>query len=76
MRRSSLPRSGALEAAAAGVPVVICISEFIPVLDMVRVKRALQGSGTRLVGPNCPDVYRPGDVGVISRSGTLVYECQ
>ena len=79
-----------LEAAAAGVPVVICITEFIPVLDMVRVKRALQGSGTRLVGPNCPgviapgarmragimpvDVYRPGDVGVISRSGTLVYE--
>ncbi len=79
-----------LEAAAAGIPVVICITEFIPVLDMVRVKRALQGSGTRLVGPNCPgvivpgvrmragimpvDVYRPGDVGVISRSGTLVYE--
>ena len=79
-----------LEAASAGIPVVICITEFIPVLDMVRVKRALRGSATRLVGPNCPgviapaarvragimpvEVYRPGAVGVISRSGTLVYE--
>ncbi len=79
-----------IESADAGVPVVICITEFIPTLDMVRVVRYLRGSGTRLVGPNCPgvispgdkaragimptDVYRPGDVGVISRSGTLVYE--
>ena len=79
-----------LEAADAGVPVVICITEFIPTRDMVQVKRYLRGSQTRLIGPNCPgviapacraragimpvDVYRPGDVGVISRSGTLVYE--
>ena len=79
-----------VEAADAGVPVVICVTEFIPTLDMVRVVRYLRGSGTRLVGPNCPgvispgeraragimptDVYRPGEVGVISRSGTLVYE--
>ena len=78
------------EAADAGVPVAICITEGIPTLDMVRVKRYLQGSATRLIGPNCPgvmspgeraragimppDVYLPGNVGVISRSGTLVYE--
>jgi len=78
-----------LEAAGAGVPLVICITEGIPVLDMVVVKRALSGSKTRLIGPNCPgvitasecrvgimppDVFSMGSVGVISRSGTLVYE--
>jgi succinyl-CoA synthetase alpha subunit len=79
-----------LEAEAAGVPVIICITEGIPVLDMVRVKRVMKGSQSRLIGPNCPgvisvaeraragimpvDVYLEGSVGVISRSGTLVYE--
>ncbi len=79
-----------LEAADSGIPVVICITEGIPTLDMVRVKRYLRGSSTTLIGPNCPgvitpsaqaragimpvDVYMPGNVGVISRSGTLVYE--
>ena len=67
------------EAADASVPVAICITEGIPTLDMVRVRHRLRGSGTRLIGPNCPgvmspDVYLPGNVGVISRSGTLVYE--
>ena len=79
-----------LEAASAGLPVVICVTEGIPTLDMVKVKRYLRGSDTVLIGPNCPgvitpgtgtragimptDVYLPGSVGVISRSGTLVYE--
>ena len=79
-----------VEAADAGIPVAICVTEGIPTLDMVKVKRYLRGSGTRLIGPNCPgvisvgtharagimpvDVYMPGNVGVISRSGTLVYE--
>jgi succinyl-CoA synthetase alpha subunit len=78
-----------LEAVDAGVPLVVCITEGIPTLDMVRVKRALQGSGSRLIGPNCPgvitagecrvgimpgNVFSPGAVGVVSRSGTLVYE--
>ncbi len=78
-----------LEAANAGLPLVICVTEGVPTLDMVTVKRALQGSGTRLIGPNCPGVITPGEcrvgimpadvfsagaVGVVSRSGTLVYE--
>ena len=72
------------------MPLIICITEGIPALDMVRVKRALQGSGSRLIGPNCPGVItprrlqdrdhagphptKPGSIGIVSRSGTLTYE--
>jgi len=78
-----------LEAADAGLPLVICITEGIPVLDMLRVHDVLRTRGVRLIGPNCPglttvgeakvgiipgDIHRPGPVGLVSRSGTLTYE--
>jgi succinyl-CoA synthetase alpha subunit len=78
-----------LEAASAGVPLVFCITEGIPALEMVRVYHVLRDAGVRLIGPNCPgattvgeakvgiipgNIHRPGPVGLVSRSGTLTYE--